>query len=98
MGLGAPLKGSTLLNYGKIGPDLISALTEVNDFKIGRLAPGVHIPVIDERTLVDEPDYYVVLAWNFLDFFVEKKRDYLESGGKLIVPVPELRVIGMDDV
>lgn len=98
MGLGAPLKGSTLLNYGKIGPDLISALTEVNDFKIGRLAPGVHIPVIDERTLVDEPDYYVVLAWNFLDFFVEKKRDYLESGGKLIVPVPELRVIGKDDV
>lgn len=98
MGLGAPLKGSTLLNYGEIGPDLISALTEVNEFKIGRLAPGVHIPVVDERKLDKDPDYFVVLAWNFLDFFIRKKRDFLERGGKLIVPVPELTVISKDDL
>jgi len=93
-GLGAPLKGSTLLNYLDIGPDLVSCLTEVNSFKIGLLSPGTHIPVVDERKLETEPDYYLVLAWNFLDFFQEKKKDFLANGGKLIVPVPELRVIG----
>ncbi|WP_417747569.1 class I SAM-dependent methyltransferase [Rosistilla oblonga] len=92
-GLGAPLKGSTLLNYADIGPDLVSCLTEVNSFKIGRVSPGTHIPVVDERTLAKQPDYYLVLAWNFLDFFLEKKRSFLEAGGKFIVPVPSLQVL-----
>jgi hypothetical protein len=94
MGLGAPLKGSTLLNYARIGPELISAVTEVNEFKIGRLVPGVHIPIVDERTVDCEPDYYVCLASNLLDFFLKKKRGYLEGGGKIIVPIPKLTVIG----
>lgn len=97
-GLGAPLKGSTLLNYAGIGPDLVSCLTEVNAFKIGRLAPGVHIPVVDERTIGDQPDYYLVLSWNFIDHFIEKYAGYLAAGGKFIVPVPELRVIGSEDL
>lgn len=92
-GLGAPLKGSTILNFGNIGPDLVSCLTEVNEFKIGKLSPGTHIPVVDERTLSSQPDYFLVLAWNFLDFFIEKKRDFLQAGGKFIVSVPSLQVI-----
>lgn len=97
-GLGAPLKGSTLLNYGNIGPDLVQRLTEVNKFKIGRLSPGTHIPVVDEITIVDEPDYYLVLAWNFLDFFMTKKRDYLRSGGKFIVPGPIVHILDGESV
>ncbi|MEM9128864.1 MAG: class I SAM-dependent methyltransferase [Pseudomonadota bacterium] len=97
-GLGAPLKGSTMLNYGDIGPDLVPCLTEVNEFKIGRLSPGTHIPVVDERTLEREPDYYLVLAWNFLDFFLERKADYLRGGGKFIVSVPELRILDASDL
>ena len=96
-GLGAPLKGSTLLNYLDIGPDLVECLTEVNEFKIGLLSPGTHIPVVDERTLEKEPDYYLVLAWNFLDFFLEKKKDFLARGGKFLVPIPDVRVIGQDN-
>lgn len=95
-GLGAPLKSTTFLNFADIGPTLIECLTEVNALKIGKLSPGKHIPVVDERALTDEPDYYVVFAWNYLDFLLEKKRDYLASGGKFIVPFPELRVIGND--
>lgn len=95
-GLGAPLKSSTFLNFADIGPTLIECLTEVNDLKIGKLSPGKHIPVVDERLLEDEPDYYVVFAWNYLDFLVEKKADFLAAGGKFIVPFPDLRVIGND--
>jgi len=92
--LGAPLKGSTLLNYCGIGPDLVTVATEVNRFKIGRFTPGSHIPIVYEESLKEQPDYYLVLSWNFLDFFVEKYKTYLDDGGKFIVPHPTARVIG----
>jgi len=96
--LGAPVKGSTLLNYSKIGPDLVACATEVNQFKIGRLTPGTHIPVVDERSLQQQPDYYLVLSWNFIDYLVDKYKDFLRKGGKFIVPVPHVRVIGSESI
>jgi protein-L-isoaspartate O-methyltransferase len=92
--LGAPVKGSTLLNYAGIGPDLVPFATEVNQFKVGRVTPGTHIPVVDERGLATVPDYYLVLAWNFADYLRIKYHDYLSAGGKFIVPVPDVKVIG----
>jgi SAM-dependent methyltransferase len=95
--LGAPVKGSTLLNYCQIGPDLVACATEVNPFKIGRLTPGTHIPVVDERSIQQQPDYYLVLSWNFLDYLVDKYKDFLRKGGKFIVPIPHVRVMtGVD--
>lgn len=97
-GLGAPVKGSTLLNFCNIGPDLVSCLTEVNSFKIGRLSPGAHIPVVDEAALKQQPDYYLVLSWNFADYLIEKYKDYLKAGGHFIIPVPSLRIVGGEAV
>lgn len=91
--LGAPLKGSTLMNYCGIGPDLIRRATEVNQFKIGKLTPGTHIPIVDERDERDPPDYYLCLAWNFLDFFKKKHSDFLAAGGKFIVPHPTVHLV-----
>ena len=34
-----------------------------------------------------------MLPWHFLDEFVEREAEYLRGGGKLIVPLPELRVV-----
>jgi hypothetical protein len=92
--LGAPVKGSTVLNYAQIGPELVDRVTEVNEFKIGRVTPGTHIPVVDERLVTEKPDYYLVLAWNFIDFLVVKFDDYLVSGGRFITTVPDVRIIG----
>ncbi len=91
--LGAPLKGSTLLNYCGIGPDLVEMATEVNQFKIGKLTPGTHIPIISESNVIVQPDYYLLLSWNFLDFFRQKYSGFLRSGGKFIVPNPNVRII-----
>ncbi|MDO8836193.1 MAG: class I SAM-dependent methyltransferase [Vicinamibacterales bacterium] len=91
--LGAPVKGSTLMNYCGIGPDLVTAAVEVNHFKIGRLTPGTHIPVIAESQVQRPPDYYLVLAWNFLDYFIQTHQDYLQAGGKFIVPNPEVGIV-----
>ena len=92
-GMGAPVKSATILNFANIGSDLVQALEEVNPKKLGKLSPGRHIPVVPESALDDAPDYYVVFAWNYLDFLIEKKRPYLENGGRFILYLPELRVI-----
>ena len=92
--LGAPVKGSTLMNFTGIGPDLVECATEVNREKIGRLMPGTHIPVVDERTMTTQPDYYLVLSWNFLPFLREKYDEFLRNGGRFIVPVPEVSILG----
>ncbi len=96
--LGAPVKGNTLLNYCGVDASLVECATEVNDFKIGTLTPGMHIPVVDERTLAEQPDYYLILSWNFLDFLIGKYKGFLMNGGKFIVPVPTVRVLGFDAV
>jgi len=97
-GLGAPVKGSTLLSFCGIDATHISKITEVNQFKIGRVTPGTHIPVIDEKDVTISPDYYLLLSWNFRDFFMEKYADFIRSGGKIIVPQPEVEIISADGV
>jgi hypothetical protein len=92
-GLCAPVKGSTLLNYANIGAELVEKIVEINPEKIGKLTPGTHIPIVDEKSILEQPDYYLVLSWNFLDYFVQKFKDFLDSGGKFIVPNPQVRVI-----
>jgi len=92
-GLGAPLKGSTLLNYYGIGADLIECITEINEHKIGRYTPGTHIPIVSESDQLEQPDYYLLLSWNFLDFFTKKYSEYLSNGGKFIVPHPTVKII-----
>ena len=91
-GIGAPLKGSTLLNYCGIGPEFVKCLVEVNPYKIGRYSPGTHIPIVSEDLMSESPDYYLLLSWNFLDFFIDKYADYLNSGGKFIIPHPTVKI------
>ena len=92
-GLGAPVKGSTLLNFYGIGPELVEKVVEVNEHKIGRYTPGTHIPIVAEPAVQEAPDYYLVLTWNFLDFLTEKYADFLDNGGKFIISHPELTII-----
>jgi hypothetical protein len=89
---GAPAKGATLLNTFHISTDLVQCAVEKNPLKVGRYIPGARIPIVEEGS-VPEPDAYLILPWNFLDEFLEKKRDYIRTGGAFIVPIPEPVVI-----
>jgi 2-polyprenyl-3-methyl-5-hydroxy-6-metoxy-1,4-benzoquinol methylase len=93
---GAPAKGATLVNSFGIGTQLVQKAVERNPLKIGLVIPGVRIPIEDEAR--QRPDAYLVLAWNFIDEFVRKERDWLASGGQFIVPVPEVKVIGAQSI
>ena len=92
-GIGAPAKGNTLLNYCRFDPDIIEYLVEKNPLKIGRFAPGTHIPIVTEAQLfTDQPEYALLLSWNIAEELIPKIK---ASGfkGKFIVPNPAPKVI-----
>lgn len=94
-GYGAPAKGNTLLNYYGIGTDVLMYLADRNALKHGLYSPGMHIPVVPaERVLEDQPDYLLILAWNFGDEIMRQQDEYRRRGGKFILPIPEPEVVG----
>jgi hypothetical protein len=93
VGIGAPMKASTLLNFYGVTSDLVEYLAEVNPLKVGTVVPGVRIPVVHEEILLrDPPDYAIVLSWNMAGDIIPKYRS-LGYSGKFILPVPQLEVI-----
>lgn len=93
-GVSAPAKGMTLLNFCGIGADLLDFITEKSKLKIGRYTPGAHIPVLPDPELVSrQPDYALLLAWNFADEIMANLSEYREKGGKFIIPIPEPKIV-----
>lgn len=86
-GMGAPVKGNTLLNYFDVGPDLVQGLVEINTLRRGLYSPGMHIPLLMEDELDAPPDVYYVLAWNFKQEILKRYADLIEQGVEFYFPV-----------
>jgi SAM-dependent methyltransferase len=88
IGIGAPAKASTVCNYVGLDHALIAYVTEINPLRFGRYLPGVHIPIVDEERMFDDPepaDAGILFAWNYYDEVVPKLRERGWSG-ELIEP------------
>jgi hypothetical protein len=93
-GYGAPAKGNTLLNYCGIGTDLVPYTVDKNPMKVGLYTPGMHIPVLPaDEILARQPDFVLILAWNFAGEIMKQQQEYYRRGGRFIVPVPEPKVV-----
>lgn len=86
-GMGAPVKGNTLLNYFGIGKQYLTCLVEKNRLRKGLFSPGMHLPVLMEDELVAPPDVYYVLAWNFKKEILANNQALLARGVDFYFPV-----------
>jgi len=91
---GASTRGNTLLQYYGLDHNLISAAADRNPIKWGKKIVGSQIPIIsEEQARKENPDYFLVLPWHFLDEFKSREKEYLKKGGKFIVPLPKFQII-----
>jgi SAM-dependent methyltransferase len=91
---GASTKGNTILQYAQLDSTTIPYAADRNPDKWGSETIATRIPIIsEEESRAMRPDYYLVLPWHFLDEFLERENEYLDGGGRFIVPLPEVRIV-----
>jgi hypothetical protein len=92
--VGAPSRGSTLVNYVGLDDGSIDAVAEVDGSrKIGFYMPGTLIPVREEKTvLAERPDVALLLSWHIADELMPKLRAR-GFDGQFLIPLPEPRLV-----
>jgi hypothetical protein len=89
-----PGRGAVLINYYGIDKTLLPYIAQLpGSEKVGKYMPGTHIPIVDNKIILEEqPDYVVILAWHYGDYIMKNWRAKgLKS--KFVLPLPEFTVI-----
>lgn len=92
--LSVPAKGNTMLHYNNLNSDVLDYATEKARLKIGKYTPGFHLKVYPDEYLVqDQPDYALLLAWNFAPEIIKNNTEFTKKGGRFIIPVPVPKIV-----
>jgi NDP-4-keto-2,6-dideoxyhexose 3-C-methyltransferase len=91
---GASTRGLVVLQYAGINKRLITAAADKNPDKHGKYIVGTGIPIMSvEEYRKEKPDYLLVLPYHFIEEIKNQERDFLKMGGKMLVAIPEFRII-----
>jgi len=93
-GYGASGRANTIIQYCGITAEHVEFIVDDASAKWGYYTPGSHIEVRSrEQLTASPPDYLLVFAWSYLNEIAKKCKDYLDRGGKLLTPLPEVRQV-----
>jgi large subunit ribosomal protein L5 len=68
---------------------------DINPDKWGKFTPGTGIPIVSEEEAREmRPEHMLVLPWHFKEGIVKREQEFLERGGRLIFPLPEIEIVG----
>jgi SAM-dependent methyltransferase len=91
---GAAAKGSTLLNYAGVKPDLLPFVCDAAVAKQGKYMPGSRIPIVAPAVLAEQrPDYLLILPWNIAPEVKQQNARLAELGTKFVTAVPILSIV-----
>lgn len=95
---GASTRGNTLIQACGLDFRFINAAAERNQDKWGKKIASTGIPIIsEEQARKDQPDYFLVLPWFFKQEFLDREKEYLISGGKMIFPLPKPEIVSFNN-
>ena len=84
-GYAATSKSTTVLNYCKIGTDIIDYICDTTDEKINKYSPGMHIPIVSiEHFRTNMPDIAYLFAWNHKEEIFNKEKEFNKKKNKWI--------------
>jgi novobiocin biosynthesis protein NovU/D-mycarose 3-C-methyltransferase len=87
VGYGAPAKSTVWIQAAKLDKTHLKCLFDCNPRKVGTLSPGTDIPVHAESEFKDVGTPRAVLfAWNYESEIKRKQADWIEAGGKFMLP------------
>lgn len=90
----APAKGNVLLNYFRIGSDILDFIVDKAPAKQGFYTPGTHLLVYPPSAIYEKnPDYLLILCWNIADEVMDEYQKYHRSGGRFIIPIPKVMIV-----
>lgn len=94
-GYGASGRGTILMNYCGLNNDLLDYVIDDAPAKQGAYTPGNHLKIVSSDILLtrNRPDYIVLFAWSFWEEIKKRNKNYLQNGGKFIVPLPTVKII-----
>ncbi len=93
-GYGAAAKGLTILKCSGLGKKQISYFVDDSPAKQGLYTPVDHIPIISRKDANKIlPDYFIILAPNYSDVIIKKEKNFINRGGKFIIPKNELSIV-----
>jgi len=94
VGYGAAGRGTILLNYCDIDTSILDYIVDVSPLRQGMLMPGTHIEIKNPSVArKNPPDFFFVLAWNYVDSIIKQERDLQNKGVKFIVPFPKINIL-----
>ncbi len=94
VGYGASGRANTLLNYCGIDTNTLSYIVDESPERYGRFTPGTHIPIVPpEYFRKDNPDYAIILAWNYTKDIISKEKKYLVNGGTFVSVFSEVGLL-----
>jgi SAM-dependent methyltransferase len=93
-GYGASGRANTIIQFCGLSHELIDCIIDDAPSKIGYFTPGSHFEIVSSAVLysANKPDFILVFAWSFFDEIKAKNQSYLSAGGKMILPLPFVRI------
>lgn len=90
VGYGASGKGQSMIQFCELDTGLVKYVADKSTMKIGKLAPGSHIPIVSpEQMRADKPDVVLLFAWNFAREILEQEQELRQRGVQFLHPIPE---------
>lgn len=89
IGLGASTKGNVLLQICEIKKKMLPFISERNPIKFGLKTLGTDIELIpEEDARKKKPSCIFVIPWNFKEEILEREKEYIQNGGKMLFIMP----------
>lgn len=94
-GYGASGRANTMIQYCGIDHSHLDYMIDDAPAKVGYFTPGSHFEIRPSSILVqpNPPDYLLIFAWSFLDEIATKNKQYIDQGGRMIIPLPEVMIL-----